>query len=102
MSSNRSIRIEGTGYRSLSDQLNALEASRRKARMTAIVAFYARVSSGKQAQADTIASQIAALETRIHTEGNTLTDAFRFMDNGYSGSNLPSCFRAMTRSGSRR
>ncbi|WP_081463806.1 recombinase family protein [Candidatus Glomeribacter gigasporarum] len=56
--------------------------------MTAIVAFYARVSSGKQAQADTIASQIAALETRIHTEGNTLTDAFRFMDNGYSGSNL--------------
>ncbi len=56
--------------------------------MTAIVAFYARVSSKKQAQTDTIASQIAALENRIHREGYTLTDAFRFIDNGYSGSNL--------------
>jgi site-specific DNA recombinase len=56
--------------------------------MTAIVALYARVSSEKQAQADTIASQIAALEKRIQTEGYTLTDACKFIDNGYSGSNL--------------
>jgi site-specific DNA recombinase len=42
----------------------------------------------RQAQADTIASQIAALENRISIEGYTVIDAFRFIDNGYSGSNL--------------
>ncbi len=53
-----------------------------------VVALYARVSSEKQAKADTIASQIAALEAHIHSEGYVLADAFRFIDNGYSGSNL--------------
>ena len=55
--------------------------------MTA-VALYARVSSEKQAQANTIASQIAALEDRISPDGYTLLDGFKFIDNGYSGSNL--------------
>jgi site-specific DNA recombinase len=51
-------------------------------------ALYARVSSEKQAQANTIASQIAALENRIASDGYTLLDEFKFIDNGYSGSNL--------------
>ncbi len=53
-----------------------------------IVALYARVSSEKQAQENTIASQIAALEERIIADEYTLLDEFKFIDNGYSGSNL--------------
>ena len=53
-----------------------------------VVALYARVSSDKQAKADTIASQIAALENQIQSAGYTLTDECKFIDNGYSGSNL--------------
>src|SRR6266496_2653042 len=52
------------------------------------VALYARVSSEKQAQDDTIASQIAALENRIEADGNKLLNEFKFIDNGYSGSHL--------------
>ncbi len=50
------------------------------------VALYARVSTDGQAQTDTIASQISALENRISEDGYTLQ--LRFIDNGYSGSNL--------------
>ena len=56
--------------------------------MATLVAFYARVSSEKQAQANTIASQIAALEERIKADGCSLLEAFKFIDNGYSGSNI--------------
>lgn len=51
-------------------------------------AFYARVSSEKQAQENTIASQVDALKARIMTDGFTLLDEHQFIDNGYSGSNL--------------
>jgi site-specific DNA recombinase len=56
--------------------------------MTKIVSFYARVSSEKQAQNNTISSQISALESRISTDGHELINEFKFIDNGYSGSNL--------------
>lgn len=52
------------------------------------VALYARVSTEKQTQTDTIASQIMALETKVKEDGYTLLDEFRFVDNGYSGSHL--------------
>jgi site-specific DNA recombinase len=52
------------------------------------VALYARVSSEKQAQMNTIASQIEALENRITKDNYTLTENYKFIDNGYSGSNL--------------
>lgn len=52
------------------------------------VALYARVSSEKQAQANTIDSQIAVLEHRINEDGHKLLNEFKFIDNGYSGSNL--------------
>lgn len=56
--------------------------------MTNQIALYARVSSVKQAQSNTIASQISALEDRIKNDGYTLLDELRFIDNGHSGSNL--------------
>lgn len=52
------------------------------------VALYARVSSNKQAQENTISSQIEALKTRIVKDGFSLLEEYQFIDNGYSGSNL--------------
>lgn len=52
------------------------------------VALYARVSSNKQVQENTIASQIEALKARIITDGFTLLEEYQFIDNGYTGSNL--------------
>ena len=51
-------------------------------------AIYARVSSEKQAQQDTIASQIQALRARVGEEGLTLDEELCFIDDGYSGSTL--------------
>ena len=51
-------------------------------------ALYARVSSEKQAQADTIASQVDALKARMLIDGSSLLEEYQFIDNGYSGSNL--------------
>jgi site-specific DNA recombinase len=52
------------------------------------VAMYARVSSDQQAEAQTIASQVAALRERIAAEGLTVPDALQFLDEGYSGATL--------------
>ena len=54
------------------------------------VALYARVSTDIQAQTDTIASQISALENRIAEDGYTLLGQLRFIDNGFSGSKFES------------
>jgi site-specific DNA recombinase len=51
-------------------------------------ALYARVSSEKQVQENTIASQVEALKSRIIADSLPLLDAHQFIDNGYSGSNL--------------
>ena len=53
--------------------------------MTQQVALYARVSSERQAQENTIDSQICAVESRIKADGFTLLKDFKFIDNGYSG-----------------
>lgn len=53
-----------------------------------IAAIYARVSSEQQAEAATIASQVAALEDRIARDGLTLEPPMRFLDEGYSGATL--------------
>lgn len=52
------------------------------------VAIYARVSSDKQAQQQTIASQIAALEGRITADGFVKDDELCFIDDGVSGTTL--------------
>ncbi|WP_237350153.1 recombinase family protein [Wolbachia endosymbiont of Cylisticus convexus] len=52
------------------------------------VSLYARVSSEKQVQENTIASQLSALENKIKADGHELLDEHKFVDNGYSGSNL--------------
>jgi len=56
--------------------------------MTLQVAIYARVSSEKQAQANTIDSQISALEERVNIDQFQLRDDNKFIDNGYSGAHL--------------
>ena len=52
------------------------------------VAVYARVSSEQQAGENTIASQIAALDTRVASDGLALRPEHRFTDDGYSGATL--------------
>ena len=54
------------------------------------VALYARVSSEQQAEAQTIASQVAALRARITVDGLTVSAAMQFLDEGYSGATLRS------------
>jgi site-specific DNA recombinase len=52
------------------------------------VAFYARVSSEKQAEAHTIASQVAELRRRIEADGGTVREEDCFIDDGVSGTTL--------------
>jgi hypothetical protein len=51
-------------------------------------AIYARVSSEWQAQEGTIASQLEALERRIHEDGLCCDPELRFIDDGVSGTLL--------------
>jgi site-specific DNA recombinase len=52
------------------------------------VGLYARVSSDGQKENETIASQVAALEERIHRDGQVLAAELRFIDEAWSGSTL--------------
>ena len=52
------------------------------------IALYARVSSEKQVQANTISSQLATLKDRIQTDGHALQEDYIFVDDGHSGSTL--------------
>jgi site-specific DNA recombinase len=51
-------------------------------------ALYARVSSAQQAEAHTVASQVAALRERIAADGLALAEGMQFIDEGYSGATL--------------
>jgi site-specific DNA recombinase len=55
---------------------------------TTQVAIYARVSSEQPAEAQTIASQVAALRERVAAEGLVVPEAMQFLDDGYSGATL--------------
>jgi site-specific DNA recombinase len=52
------------------------------------VGIYARVSSEQQTSDQTIASQLAALQARVSSDGQTLPDEQCFVDDGYSGATL--------------
>ena len=52
------------------------------------VALYARVSSDRQANDQTIDSQVAGLRERIHGDGFRVTDADCYLDEGISGATL--------------
>lgn len=52
------------------------------------VAIYGRVSTQRQAQAQTIEQQIARLYARIETQGWMLQPEHVFLDDGYSGAKL--------------
>ena len=51
-------------------------------------AFYARVSSDKQAEEDTIASQVAALQERLRQDNILVGEALSFIDDGYTATTL--------------
>ena len=51
-------------------------------------AIYARVSSEQQADAHTIASQVAELKERVARDGLMLSSEEEFIDEGYSGATL--------------
>jgi site-specific DNA recombinase len=51
-------------------------------------AIYARVSSERQATAQTIASQLAARREHVAADGCALPEAMQFLDDGYSGTTL--------------
>lgn len=52
------------------------------------VAISARVSSEQQAVANTIASQLVALQQRVEADGLSLGEEFRLIDEGYTGATL--------------
>lgn len=52
------------------------------------VAISARVSSAQQAEAQTVASQVAAWRERVAAEGLALPDARQFLDEGDRGATL--------------
>ena len=51
-------------------------------------AIYVRVSTDRQAQAQTIQQQVERLRTYLGTEGQSLAEDHIFRDDGYSGSSL--------------
>ena len=59
-----------------------------KAAQTMRVGLYARVSSDRQAEDGTIASQLAALRQRIEADGGRVPSELEFVDDGYSGATL--------------
>src|SRR3990172_8744946 len=52
------------------------------------VALYARVSTTRQEQDETIASQLLSLQNQASEKGNQVNDAHVYLDDGYSGSTL--------------
>src|SRR5947208_2527492 len=52
------------------------------------VAIYARVSSERQKEQETIASQTAALLEHAASQNWTVPNEWRFLDEGYSGASL--------------
>ena len=56
--------------------------------MTKVAAIYARVSSDRQKENHTIASQLAALTEYAEAHGYQVPAEWRFQDEGYSGATL--------------
>jgi site-specific DNA recombinase len=52
------------------------------------VALYARVSTDRQAQAQTVHSQVAALRDRIAADELVIGAEQEYVDDGYSGASL--------------
>ncbi len=52
------------------------------------IGIYARVSTDQQATANTIESQLAALQQRVRADKLRLGAEFQFVDEGYSGATL--------------
>jgi site-specific DNA recombinase len=58
------------------------------AQVAHLMALYARVSTDRQAEAQTVGSQLAALRERAASDGLPIAPAHEFVDEGYSGATL--------------
>ena len=56
--------------------------------MSTNIALYARVSSERQMQANTISSQVTEIKNRIINDGHILLNDYIYIDDGYTGSKL--------------
>jgi len=56
--------------------------------LSTAVALYARVSTERQAQAQTVESQVAALRERVAADGLSIGAEQEYVDDGYSGATL--------------
>ena len=66
------------------------------------VAVYARVSTERQEQQGTIASQLDALRRYAREQGHEVVETYVCIDDGYSGTCVPSRCRARATSSLRR
>jgi site-specific DNA recombinase len=57
-------------------------------RSVPVAALYARVSTNRQAQAQTVASQVAALRERAAADGSPIGTEQEYVDDGYTGASL--------------
>jgi hypothetical protein len=85
--SGSSERRTGPGAASHSQEPGANRTLRRKA-MTQRTALYARVSTTRQQEERTVASQLATLEKAAEGMGLVVAAEHRYVDEGYSGSRL--------------
>ena len=56
--------------------------------MAKIAAIYARVSTARQEEQETIGSQLAELRSRIKADGHELSESNVFLDDGWTGTTL--------------
>ena len=59
------------------------------------VALYARVSTTRQAQAQTIEQQLTRLRSLVEQQGWTLSDQHIYRDDGFSGASLRNCLKSI-------
>lgn len=73
---------------STTSTINKPSSTKQSSAAGVLVAFYARVSSERQADEQTIQSQIAAIRERITADGLTFNEDHGFIDDGESGTTL--------------
>lgn len=59
-----------------------------QAKQSLVAGLYARVSTGRQENEQTIESQVDEIKAKVEADGNILSDKHNFLDNGWTGSML--------------
>lgn len=59
-----------------------------QAKQSLVAGLYARVSTGRQENEQTIESQVDEIKAKVEADGNILSDKHNFLDDGWTGSML--------------